>query len=85
MTSIIQKLKSTNFIVNYKKMYPYIRPYWIRALMALLITIPIGSMDAVIAWVLKPYMDVVMIEKNVSAGVLFPLLVVIFSLFQSKS
>lgn len=84
MTSIIQKLKSTNFIVNYKKMYPYIRPYWIRALMALLITIPIGSMDAVIAWVLKPYMDVVMIEKNVSAGVLFPLLVVIFSLFQSS-
>jgi len=36
-------------------------------LIAVLITIPIGSMDAVIAWSLKPYMDVVMLEQQATA------------------
>ena len=51
--------------------------------MAVLVTIPLGAMDAVIAWVLKPYMDIVMIEKSVKATSLLPLLIIIFSLFQS--
>ena len=65
---MFQKLKAKflnlNLIVNYRKILPYVKPYWGRALTAVLITIPIGSMDAVIAWALKPYMDVVMVEKN---------------------
>lgn len=64
---MFQKLKAKflnlNLIVNYRKILPYVKPYWGRALTAVLITIPIGSMDAVIAWALKPYMDVVMVEK----------------------
>ena len=47
---------------SYKKMWPFIKPYWGRLLLAILITIPIGSMDAVIAWSLKPFMDVVLVE-----------------------
>lgn len=79
------KILQLNLIVDYKKMMPYVRPYWKRALLAVLITIPIGSMDAVIAWALKPYMDVVMVEKQTMGGttVLIPLLIIIFSLFQS--
>ncbi|MBR2137489.1 MAG: ATP-binding cassette domain-containing protein [Alphaproteobacteria bacterium] len=62
-------------------MWPYIRPYWGRALAAVLLTIPVGAMDAVIAWALKPYMDVMMIEK--SANTLWiPLLIVLFSAIQ---
>lgn len=57
------KINSLYAVQNYRKILPYVRPYWIRALLAVLITIPIGSMDAVIAWSLKPYMDVVMVEK----------------------
>ncbi|MBQ7413689.1 MAG: ABC transporter ATP-binding protein [Alphaproteobacteria bacterium] len=64
-------------------MLPYVRPYMFRAILALIITIPIGSMDAVIAWVLKPYMDTVMIEKRVQSTSLIPALIILFSLAQS--
>ncbi|MBP5344409.1 MAG: ABC transporter ATP-binding protein [Alphaproteobacteria bacterium] len=72
-----------HIIKNYRKIYPYVRPYLFRALIAMLITIPIGAMDAVIAWVLKPYMDVVMIDKNMNSSILFPALIIVFSLTQS--
>ena len=77
------KLKQMNIVVNYRKIYPYVKPYLFRAVLALLVTLPLGAMDAVIAWVLKPYMDVVMIEKSAKATSLLPLLVIIFSLAQS--
>ena len=86
---MFQKLKAKflnlNLIVNYRKILPYVKPYWGRELTAVLITIPIGSMDAVIAWALKPYMDVVMVEKNTmgSSTFLIPLLIIVFSLLQS--
>ncbi len=70
-------------VQNYMKIYPYVKPYWVRALLAVLITIPIGSLDAVIAWALKPYMDVVMVEKSTSATAYIPLLIIFFSLIQS--
>jgi len=86
---MFQKLKAkilnTNMIVNYRKMLPYVKPYWVRAILAVLITIPIGSMDAVIAWALKPYMDVVMVEKQAmgSYAMFIPVVIIIFSLIQS--
>ncbi len=86
---MFQKLKAkilnTNMVVNYEKMLPYVKPYWVRALLAVLITIPIGSMDAVIAWALKPYMDVVMVEKQAmgSYAMFIPVVIIIFSLVQS--
>jgi len=48
-----------------------------------LVTIPIGSADALIAWSLKPYMDVVMVEKNITKTWYIPFLIIIFSLLQS--
>ncbi len=77
------RLLNTQIIRNYRKMYPYVRPYWVRALLAVLITIPIGSFDALTAWILKPYMDVVLVEKQVHAVSLMPLVIVIGSLLQS--
>ena len=79
----INKLKGTYLVSNYSKIYPYVKPYWIRALLAVLITIPIGSMDAVIAWALKPYMDVVMLEKTTASTNYIPILIIIFSCLQS--
>ena len=64
-------------------MWVYVKPYWGRALLAVLITIPIGAMDAVIAWALKPYMDVVMVQKGSSYTAYIPLLIVLFTLIQS--
>lgn len=80
---LISKIKSSYIVANYTKMYPYVRPYAFRALIAVLITIPIGSMDAVIAWSLKPYMDIVMVEKSTSSTAYIPLLIIIFSVLQS--
>lgn len=63
-TKLRNKINSMYLVQNYRKILVYVRPYWFRALVAVLITIPIGSMDAVIAWSLRPYMDVVMVEKT---------------------
>lgn len=54
-------------------------------MIAVLITIPIGSMDAVIAWSLKPYMDVVMLEQQATTAqtMLIPVLIIVFSSLQS--
>jgi len=85
MNGLKNKIKNLYVVKNYTKVYPYIKPYWIRALIAVLITIPIGSMDAVIAWSLKPYMDVVMLEQQTTAQqtMFIPLLIVLFSSVQS--
>jgi len=82
---MLKKLKQASLIQNYSKIYPYVKPYWIRALIAVLITIPIGSMDAVIAWSLKPYMDIVMLEQQTTASqtMLIPILIIVFSSLQS--
>ena len=86
---MLQKLKlkitSSPMVKNYSKIYPYVKPYWKRALLAVFITVPIGAMDAVIAWSLKPYMDVVMLEQGSTSfkTMYIPLLIILFSSFQS--
>lgn len=77
------KLQETQFIKNYKRMWPFVKPYWFRALLATLITIPIGSLDAVIALSLKPYMDNVLIDKSIASPVYIPILIILFTIIQS--
>ena len=83
MFSLRQRILNAPMAANYRKMVPYVRPYWVRAVMAVLITLPIGSFDALTAWILKPYMDVVLVEKQVHAVSLMPLVIVLGSLLQS--
>lgn len=73
MNRIIDKIKQSQFYINYSRMLPYVKPYWFRALLAVLICIPIGCLDAVIALALKPYMDLVMVEKTVESPGIFRL------------
>ena len=75
-------IKSTQAYVNYSKIMPYVKPYWFRALLAVLICIPIGSLDAVIALSLKPYMDLVMVEKSVNSPWYIPFAIVAFTTLQ---
>ena len=82
MKPIIQKIKSTQTYINYSRILPYVRPYWFRALMAILICIPIGSLDAVIALSLKPYMDLVMVEKTIESPWYIPFGIVAFTIIQ---
>lgn len=85
MFNIREKINKLFIVQNYRKILPYVKPYWVRALIAVLITIPIGSMDAVIAWSLKPYMDVVMLEQQATKTqtMLIPLVIIAFSSIQS--
>ena len=85
MFHLREKINKLYTVENYRKIAPYVRPYWGRAMIAVLITIPIGAMDAVIAWSLKPYMDVVMLEEQTTRfqTVLIPIIIVAFSLVQS--
>ena len=76
------KLKNLRFVVNYRRMWPYVRPYWFRALLAVTICIPIGALDAVIALSLKPYMDLVMVEKSIQSPWYIPFGIVAFTSIQ---
>lgn len=85
---MLQKLKNSRFFVNYKRMWPFIKPYWFRSLVAILITIPIGALDSVIALALKPFMDTVIMDKGGSTPFnlplyVIPLFIVVFTVMQS--
>ncbi len=70
------------FVKNYKRMWPYIKPVWFRALLTLLLAIPVGSMDALIAWAIKPYTNAVMVEQTMSSSWYIPVLIVAFTSVQ---
>ena len=78
----MRNLIQNDTLENYKKILPFVKPYWRRALLALGLAIPIGCLDAVIALSLKPYMDVVMVEKNMQSPWYIPLLIVLFTSLQ---
>lgn len=80
---IKEKLLQFYTFKNYALIFPYAKPYWFRALIAVVITIPVGMMDAVIAWSLKPFMDVVLVEKQTGWTMYIPLMIVVFSVLQA--
>lgn len=82
-------MKANLLLKDYKRMWQFIRPYWKRVVVASLLTIPIGSLDALIALALKPYMDNVLLEKGVENTTVhgvpatwIPLGIILFTLFQ---
>lgn len=82
------KIKDTaaNSAFNYgyllKRLYKYIKPYLGRVLTNLLIAIPVGLLDAVIAYSIKPYIDIVIIGKNAFWAAWLPLGIILFAIFQ---
>ncbi len=73
---------NTQTIQTYKRILPFIAPYKFRAILALGLAIPIGCLDAVIALSLKPYMDIVMVEKTMQSPWYIPLLIIAFTSLQ---
>ena len=49
-----------------KKMFPYIKPYLFRIFIGFLVAVPLGLLDGVTAFALKPYMDYVVGGKAFS-------------------
>lgn len=80
--SLKQYFVNNQMVRNYKRMWPFIKPFWGRALVGVLLTIPVGSLDAVIASFLKPFMDNVMVEKQPRFSMAIPFLIVGFTIVQ---
>ncbi len=73
---------STSFWRGYRQFWPFLKPYaWI-AVLGLLLTIPVGALDAVVASFLKPFMDKVMVSQDKSFAYYVPLFIIGFSLAQ---
>ena len=70
------------FVKNYRRMWPYVKPYWVQALLSVLLAMPIGALEGVIAMSLKPYMDLVMIDKSLQAAWYIPFVIVLFTSLQ---
>lgn len=78
----IRKLARNAFVKNYKRMWPYVKPYWRQGLLSILLAMPIGALEGVIAMSLKPYMDLVMVDKSIQAAWYIPLIIVLFTSLQ---
>ena len=65
-----------SFHEHYQIMWPFIKPYTFRALLAILISIPIGALDSVVALSLKPYMDIVLVDKTAQSPTYIPFLII---------
>ena len=63
-------------------MWPLAKPFWPYVLLALLICVPVGALDAVIALFLKPYTDIVIVGKNMESPWYIPILIVAFTTVQ---
>lgn len=79
VANIIKKFDKDGLMQNYAKVLPYFRKYWFRTLLALGLAIPIGSLDAIVALSLKPYMDNVMIDKSFHSPWYIPVLIIAFT------
>lgn len=79
---LTEMLNHNQFVVSYRRMWPFIKPFWLIALLSLLICVPVGALDAVIALFLKPYTDVVVVGRNMESPWYIPLLIVSFTTVQ---
>ena len=75
-------LKNNLLIINFRRMWPYIKPYWFRACLGVALTVPVGALDGAVAMFLKPFMDKVMVDKQPHFSALIPFLIVGFTIVQ---
>ena len=77
-----ETLENVSLIDTYKKIYPYIKPYIAVALLGIALTVPVGALDAVIAYFLKPFMDEVLVNKEENFTSYVPFIIIAFTLVQ---
>ncbi len=92
------KLKDTQALTSFdyswllKRIFPYVKPFLGRVILGFLIAVPVGLLDGVVSFSLKPYMDYVIGKQDLAfAGFIIPyialayampFLVVFFALIQ---
>ena len=79
----IKKMFTANLVaVNIKRMWPYVKPYLGRAILGVLLTIPVGALDGAVAMFLKPCMDEMFVAKQQTFTNYIPFLIVGFTILQ---
>ena len=63
---------------GYVLMWPFIKKYLWLTILGIILTIPVGTLDAFIALFLKPFMDNVMVEKQEELASNVPFIIVGF-------
>ena len=78
------------------RILPYLRPYWFRIILGFLVAVPLGLLDGVTAFALKPYMDYAIGGKSLEftllnhdfvitslqMAIILPIGVILFAAFQ---
>lgn len=80
--SYLDLQQGTSFIRGYKRFWPFLKPFWALALLGILLTIPVGALDAVIALFLKPFTENIMVEQQAEAAAYIPFVIVGFTIVQ---
>lgn len=73
---------ANQFIINYRRMWPFIKPYWVRGLIGILLTIPVGGLDAAVAAFLKPITDDLLVARDPQLSSWLPFIILAFTLIQ---
>ena len=92
------KLKDTQALTSFeyswllKRIYPYIKPFMGRVILGFLVAIPVGLLDGVVSFSLKPYMDYVVGKQDLvilgltipymTLAYAMPFAIVLFAAFQ---
>lgn len=92
------KLKDTEALTSFrygwllKRIFPYIKPFLGRVILGFIIAIPVGLLDGVVSFALKPYMDYVVGQQNLTLfgmeipysvlAVCMPFAIILFAAFQ---
>ena len=79
---VILEQGSLTPLQGFKKFWPFLKPYFLLTILGILLTIPVGGLDAAVASFLKPFMDNVMVEKDTEFASMVPLIIIAFTIGQ---
>lgn len=74
--------KSFEYVYLLKRIYKYIHPVMPRVILGFLVAIPVGLLDGIVPLILKPYLDVVVGQKNIFWWTVLPFGIVLFAALQ---
>lgn len=85
----VQQDRAFDYLFLYKRMFPYVKPYLFRGILAMLIAVPVGLMEGVKGYALKPFLDylgnaIKTNDMSLASDVLIfiPLAIIFFSILQ---
>ena len=76
------KIRSATLSEELKKIFSLITPYWKRVLLSVVLSLIVSAINGSLAWLVKPAMNGIFLEKKRALLLLIPLGVLILYLFR---